>query len=269
MTTGTEVATRNQDELDLIKAQQAELEDIPFRVPILKIGQYSTREVKAGDAEAGEFINTLTGQGLGDKVDFIVAYCNKGRFASQPKTNRAFTSFDKIIPESWADFVGEEFVGTPFSEHPDAEERYKERANAKEIEWGSGPPISTTHNYTGFVIADVEEGSDDEPEYSPVRLSLKRGDRPAIRKFTDVQRHLRNRPFYDIVFTLTTYAKTWADDRETYLLNPKMGRKTTAEEKQMALQLAKDVHRGLVLADDDALVEAPAEPPKVEGALEV
>lgn len=266
-----ELEVRSAEEQELIAAQNAELEGVSFQVPIIKIGQPLTREVQNGDAEVGEFINTLSAEGLGDAVDFIVAYYNQGRFASDKDSGRAYTAFDSVIPASWAELVGEEFVGTPFVEYPDAEERYKERVNNKEIEWGKGPLVSTTHNYTGLVITSPEEDSDDEPEYSPVRLSLQRTNMPAVRKFTQVQRAmLRNKPFYDIVFNLTTYEKSFAKGR-AYLLNPKPGRKTTAEERTDALQLALAVRGGRVAANDDAVADAApaAAAPDAQGGLDV
>lgn len=266
-----EIATRSAEEQALIEAQNAELEGVSFQVPILKVGQPLTREVQAGDAERGEFINTLSGEGLGEEVDFIVCYYNQGRFASDKESGRAFTAFDQLIPESWEPLVGAEFVGTPFVEYADAEERYKERVNAKEIEWGKGPLVSTTHNYTGFVIVDVPEDEEGEAEYQPVRLSLQRTNMPAVRKFTQVQRAmLRGKPFYDLVFHLTTYEKQFKKG-PAYLLNPKPGRKTTAEEREDALQLALHVRAGRVASNDEAVADAegPAPAPKAEGALDV
>jgi hypothetical protein len=264
-----ELAVRSEEEQALIAAQDTELEGVSFQVPILKIGQPLTREVGNGDAEVGEFINTLTAEGLGEQVDFIVAYYNQGRFASDKDSGRAYTAFDTVIPASWADLVGEEFVGTPFVEYQDAEERFKERVNSKEIEWGKGPLVSTTHNYTGLVVVPQEEGDDGELEYSPVRLSLQRTNMPAVRKFTQVQRAmLRNKPFYDIVFALSTYSKSFAKGT-AYLLNPKPGRKTTAEERADALQLGLAVRAGRVAANDEATADAtaPTEAPAKGGGL--
>lgn len=266
-----EIATRSEEELELIKAQDAEMEGISFQVPILKVGQGQTREVQAGDAERGEFINTLTGEGLGTEVGFIVAYYNQGRFASDKDSGRAYTSFDSVIPASWGDLVGEEFVGTPFTEYPDAEEMYKQRVNEKTIEWGRGPLVSTTHNYTGFVLVDPLEDSDEEVEYQPVRLSLQRTNMPAVKKFSTVRRAmLRNKPFYDIVFNLSVYEKQFAKG-PAYLVSPKPGRKTTAEERADALGLAMAVRAGRVAANDDAVADAdgPTEAPKAKGALDV
>src|SRR5690349_14744664 len=124
--TSTDLAVATPEELQLLQEQQAsEFDSDLLQTPILKIGQPLTREVSNGDAEAGEFINTLTGEGLGDSLGFIVSYYQKGRFAVDRDTNRAYVAFGATIPDAWEDLVGAEFVGTRFDEHPDAEETYK------------------------------------------------------------------------------------------------------------------------------------------------
>ncbi len=267
--TTTALETRSEQEQALIRAQQGELEGVSFQVPLLKIGQPLTREVQDGDAAAGEFISTLAGEGLGDQVQFIIAYYQQGRFASDKKSGRSCSAFQPDIPASWADLLGEEWVGTPFSEHPDAEETYKDRVNAKEIEWGKGPLISTTHNYTGHLIVPSVEGSDEEDAYSPVRLSLQRTNMPAVRKITQAKRALlRNRPFYDVVFDLSVYEKGFSKGK-AFLLNAKPGRDTTAEERQEALALALEVQAGRVTATEEGADAAPAKPAKAAGGLTV
>lgn len=257
------------EELALLQQQEAEFDDAPLITPILKIGQQLTREVQAGDAEVGEFINTLTGEALGDAVTFIVSYYNQGRFAADRKTGRAYSAFSADIPETWADFVGEEFVGTPFVEYPDAEEVYKARVNAKEIEWGHGPKVSTTHNYTGLVILPAAEGEEGD-ELQPVRLSLKRTDNGAVRKFNSLKRmSLRNKPFWEITFDLTTFKKEFKQGT-SYLLALKPGRKTTADEREEAKNLALAVVGGRAVANDDGQVDPEAaEPDTPKSALAV
>lgn len=263
----TDVAVRDA-ELALIQSQQEdEFDQSDFQTPILKVGQALTREVQNEEAEAGEFINTLTSEGLGNKIEFIVSFYQKGRFASDPKTDRVYVAFTEDIPEAWADFVGEEFVGTPFSEYPDAEETYKERVNAKEIEWGHGPLISTTHNYTGHAVISAPEGSDEPDELQPVRLSLKRTDMPAVRKINTLKRaSLRNKPFWDKVFELSTYKKEFAKG-VSHLVQAKLGRDTDADERAAAVELAQAVVGGRVKANDDA-VDAPSKP-DAKGGIEV
>jgi len=244
--TGAEVATIDEATQRLMDQQEDEFDDDVVTTPILKIGQPLTREVQNDQAEAGEFINTLTGEGVGDKLDFIVSYYQKGRFAADRDSGKAFVAFGDIIPESWAGLacVGEEFVGTPFSEHPDAEETYKKRVNNKEIPWGKGPIISTTHNFTGLAIVEGTDGEADELQ--PVRLSLQRTNVPAVKKIITLKRaSLRGRAFWDKTFSLGTEKKTF--DRGTaFLLTVKLGRETSAEEKSAAVQLATAVAAGRV-----------------------
>jgi hypothetical protein len=197
-------------------AQEDDIDSDLLTTPILKIGQPLTREVQDELAEVGEFINTATKEGIGNKVDFIVAYYQKGRFAADRDTNRAYVAFGNTIPDHWADLVGEEFVGTPFSEYPDAEETYKKRVNAKEIQWGKGPLVSTTHNFTGYALVENPETGEVEPQ--PVRLSLQRTNVPAVKDWVSLkQTKLRNRPWWDRVFELSTYKKSF-DKGTAYLL---------------------------------------------------
>lgn len=277
MSTATEVATRDPntelavaDEIaaQVAAAQAEEYDDEALQTPILKIGQALTREVQDGNAVAGEFINTLTGEGLGDAVEFIVAYYNKGRFASD-STGRAFVSFDKTIPAHWEPLVGEEFVGTPFAEYPEAEEQFKAAVNAKTREWGNGPAVSTTHNYTGLVIVDGEDG----PELQPARLSLKRIDVPAHRKLQTLLRAvLRGKATWDAVFHLSTQKREFGKNA-AYTINPtdvKIVRKTEAEERLIAAQVAEAVLAGRTrsVGAEDALEDKPVEP-DANGGLDI
>lgn len=269
--TSTDVATLDAVELAALQAQQeSEFDSDLITTPILKIGQPLTREVQAEDAEPGEFINTATGEGLGNKISFIVSYYQKGRFAVDRDSNKSYVAFEETIPERWADLVGEEFVGTPFSEYPDAEEKYKERVNAKEIEWGKGPQISTTHNFTGLAVVSAEEGSDEEPELQPVRLSLQRTNVPVVKKWMTLKRgKLRNKPFWDVTFDLGTEKKEFTKG-VAHLLTVKIGRATTAEEKAAAVELAQLVVSGRVQGNEGeaAAADAPVEP-KANGGLAV
>jgi hypothetical protein len=177
--------------------------------------------------------------------------------------NRSFSCVGTdVIPEHWAEFgpVGEEFVGTPFAEHPDAEETFKSNVNAKLIPWGKGPKISTTHVFTGLaLVEDVESG---EIELQPVRLSLQRTNVPAVRKWMNLRASkLRNRPFWDKTFVLETERNTY-DKGMAFNLKVSLGRSTTDDEKAEALALAKAVMSGLTVSNEDADVEAPADTPK-------
>lgn len=265
-TQGTNVALP-EDVQALLAQQEEEFEEGLFTTPILKIGQPLTREVQNDQAEAGEFINTLTGDGLGDKIGFIVAYYHKGRLAVDDD-GRTYVAFQDTIPEQWEDFVGEEFVGTPFTEYPDAEEQFKARVNRKEIAWGSGPAVSTTHNFTGLAIVPAVEGEEDDRQ--PVRLSLKRTDMPSVRKLMTIKRAvLRNRPFWDIVFDLSTEKNTYGKG-SAFNLAVKQGRATDAVEREEATALAQAVIAGRTVDNfaSDSAQDAPVEP-DAKGGLEV
>src|SRR4051812_41088860 len=76
-----------------LAAQQAsEYGDETLATPFMKVGQALTKEVSEGEANAGEFINTLSGSTYGTVVDFIAAFYNRGRFASDQETERAYVA---------------------------------------------------------------------------------------------------------------------------------------------------------------------------------
>lgn len=270
MTDSTDLAVREEAEAAIAAAQAGEFDAADVQTPILKIGQQLTREVEEGDAEAGEFINTLTNEGIGKEIGFVIAYYNKGRSMAIRKTNRYYVGPHDIIPAHWAEALGETFVGTRFDEHPDSEERFKEAVNNKTREWGSGPPISTTHIYTGLAVVSAVEGADEEFELSPVRLSLQRTNMDAVRKINSmVQMKMRNKPIWDRLFEFSTTRKQFGGGA-SYLLVPKLGRVTNEEERELAMGLAQAVISGRVV--DNAVKaegdEATAEP-DAKGGLAV
>lgn len=250
-----------QEDMEALLAQQeAEFTDDSLQVPLYKIGQGLTREVQDGNAEAGEFIDTLTGEGVGTKVEFITAYYQKGRFAADRDTGKAYTAWTDTIPEHWGDFLGEEWVGTSFAEHPDAEESFKRAVNEKQREWKSGPPIQTTHNFTGLVIVPGFEGEPDT--VSPARFSLKSTDTGAAVKWLRLRSaKLRRRPFWDLVFELSTKKNDYKKGA-AFNIVVATGRDTTSDERQEAAELARMVSLGRVLdnADSTSAQDAPAEP---------
>ena len=66
--------TYDADVQALIDSQDAALESSGGSlVPIIKLTQSMTSEVKAGDVEAGEFYNTLTSESYGPQVSFIIS----------------------------------------------------------------------------------------------------------------------------------------------------------------------------------------------------
>jgi hypothetical protein len=142
--------------------------------------------------------------------------------------------------------------------------------NSKEREWGSGPLVSTTHNYTGLVLTQGEDG---EETWEPVRLSLKRTDVPAHRKLQSLLRAvLRGRPTWDRVVRLSTQEKDFGRNT-SYIINPtdvKFVRDTTPEERALASEVAMAVYSGRTVSHDadEALADRPAEP-VTDGGLAV
>lgn len=249
-------------EAQLAAQNQSEVDRNDFTIPLLKIGQSLTDEVAAGDASAGEFINALTREGLGREVEFVVAGYQKGRFdhGDRAKKQRARKAYGtQIVP--WND---DPFYGQPFTDHPDAEERYSARANAGEIEWGKGPRISTTYDFTGFVISGLEE--DEDP--IPVCLSLYRMNSKQARKWVTLLDAVLHGRYWDAVFTLST-EQNKGEQGNFYTVNIKQSRKTTADEKQKAVQLALVLRNETVsvVGDEDGVKEV-AEP-SAKGGLAV
>jgi len=265
---GTDVAVKEPDtglaelsdiEKQLIEENRAEVDASDLVIPLLKIGQPLTDEVSSGDASAGEFINALTREGLGREVEFIVAGYSKGRFdhGDRAQGKRARKSYgSKTVP--WND---DPHFGQPWAEHPDAEESYSARANSGEIEWGKGPRISTTYDFTGYVISGLEEG--EEP--IPVCLSLMRTNTKAAKKWQTILNAVLRGRYWDVVFTLTTEQEK-SDKGNFYVLNVKQSRKTTPEEKQRAVSLATILrNQAVTVAGDHDEGKAPAEPADTGG----
>jgi hypothetical protein len=209
----------------------------------------------AEQAEAGEFINSLTGEGLGDKIGFIVSYYQQGRFAAT-EDGKAFVAFGNTIPDQWEPLVGPEWVGQAFADYPEAEEKFKAAVNAKEREWGKGPLVSTTHNFTGYAIVPGLDPEDEET-LVPVRLSLKRTDVPAAKKLISLKKMLRLKAFWDMTFDLATERKAFGR-HQSYVISVKAGRPTTDEERLIAVQLAQDVASARVQDNSAAEVEGDA-----------
>lgn len=262
----TDLTTQDAALEAALAQQDAELVNAPVQIPILKIGQPLTKEVQDEQAEPGDFINTLTGAAYGDKVGFIVSYYNQGRFGSKKGDNRAYVAQGDTIPESWGDLVGPENVGVRFDEYSEAEEQFKAAVNRGDREWEHGPMVSTTHNFTGLVIVP---GFEDEPdELQPVRLSLKRTDVKAAKKIVTIkQAILRNKPFWEIVFDLSTVKNKYTQGM-SFNLQVGTGRKTTLQEREEAQELFMLAAQGRTV-DNSADQPERTAAPKAKGALEL
>jgi hypothetical protein len=253
--TSQELTQITPEEQALAVAMQADLDgDTDLVVPILKICQSLTAEVVDGEAKAGDFINGLTQENFGNSIEFVVAAYQKGRFYSDKDTGRSFSTTDPIAPDSWP----EEFAGRAFTSIDDAEERYREAVDAGKIEWGSGPSISTTHNFIGLVGASPV----------PVRLSLMRTSAPAARKLKTMLRF--SQAFWDNVFVLKTETKRSQRNEPFQSLVVKQGGKSTPEQRQAAVQVALAVKSNHVAeAPADAVEDKPAKPKKAADSLDI
>lgn len=247
---------------ELAAENQEGLDEKDLQIPLLKIGQGLTTEVVDGDAKAGDFINALTREDLGNEVEFVVAGFKKGRFdhGDRSKQQRARKAYGvKNVP--WTD---DPYYNRPFTEHPDAEEKFSERVNAGDIQWGKGPRISTTFDFTGFVIpADPDESP------IPVVLSLMRKNKRQAQKWVTILSAILKNRYWDAVFTLSTEQQR-GDDGTYYTINIKQSRKTTPDEKMEAVQLADRVRKlNVEVVGEDDTGTKPAKEPDAQGGMAV
>lgn len=266
-----ELATQEQAAAELAEAEksvladvQGDLQGVRLTVPLLKVVQGTTRDAPE-DAQLGEFFNSLTGETFGKSVELIVSRFNYGRLYSPSKERIAAGEEDKtfvagpgdVAPDNWP----EQYRGRRWVDIEDAEETYRELANpgpngeAPRIEWGDGPPISTTYNFTGYI-----RGSE-----VPIRLSLKRADTKTAQKMVTLMR--AQRAPWDKTLVVSS-SKVTKGDRTWQALSASFGEPTTVEEKSAAVQLAIQMGQIEVVeaGHDEAVVEEPVATP--EGALE-
>lgn len=250
--TGVEIEEISPEEAALIEANQSEVDASEFIIPILKLAQPLTDEVTSGAAKPGEFILALTGETFSPPVEFVVAGKGKGRFRPGRQGVRTLVAYDTpTVP--WKE---DPHFGEPFSEHPDAEEQFKARVDAGDIEWGHGPPIQTTYNYTGFVVGNEV----------PVRLSLRRTSAPAARKLNTILDAVLRGKYWDQVFEIGSELQK-NDSGTYYVVTVKQSRKTTPEERQNAIQLATVLRSQQVRTVDTE--EVPAREPEAAGGIEL
>lgn len=265
---GTELAERAPSELsaDELLAEQERLagklkggiQADEIALPLIKLAQSLSAEVQAGKCKPGEYINSITGRVYGDELDFIVVDRFKGRFFSPEDSSKGYAARGDVAPDNWP----KEYAGKRFDELPDAEEVYKERANAGQIEWGSGPPISTTANYIGFVKGETDV---------PVRVSLMRTHMPAA---TTINTLIKLQPA-----AWDTYVKLGVEEHvnKKGQKSPKViaseGGPTTEDEKLAAIRLALELERvkNVVLLGDeaDAAGGQATKPKAAQGAIPV
>lgn len=251
---GTDLAEAiSAEEEALIAANQAEVDAAEFVIPILKLAQPLTDEVTSGTAKAGDFVLALTGEAFTPPIEFVVAGKAKGRFKPGRQGTRTLVAYDTpTVP--WKD---DPHFGQPFAEHPDGEEQFKARVDAGDHDWGHGPPIQTTFNYTGYLL-----GSE-----VPVRLSLRRTSAPAARKWNTLLDAVLRGRFWDQVFTVGSEQQK-NDQGAFYVVTVTPSRKTTPDEKKQAIQLATALRNQSVTTVGDG-DDAPTKAPEANGGIEL
>lgn len=237
--TGTEVAERSPTELEELSPDAQELMDLASAdskadpspvLPRVLLSQQLSDAVVRGKARSGEYVNSLTDRNYGTEVEFVVVYVAKGRFFDGKKAG-IFTALGEVAPSNWP----EQYAGRRFDELPDAEETFREAANAEGGEWGDGPPIQTQWNFIGFVT--------DEPSI-PARIAMKSTATRTATKLRSVLDFTLSAYWYQAV-KLGSQEKRNSEDQPYYVPTVELGRKTTAEERQTAEAMIRAVAKNL------------------------
>lgn len=264
MPDGTDVVPAASADLDVLSPEEQRLADLARAdvadrrtvLPVLKVTQALTKEVAEGDISAGVFLNSLTGTDYGSKVELLIVRSFLGRFYAPLKDDAVYIATGDIAPDNWP----EEYRGQRFVDLADAEERYKERANAGEIEWEKGPPIRTTYNYVGLVVSELE---------IPVRISFQRTSTGAARKLDTLLRTAR--AFWDNIYTFQTNLTHNASKQAYYEVSVERGRRSEAAERQAAVSLALAIeqHGYQFAGDEKDPDDKPTAPATPEDALAI
>ena len=266
MTPGTEIAEAPDAsaELAALEGDAARLADKvrgdigadEIALPLIKLTQALSKEVKDRKAEAGQFVNSVTGRNYGDSFDFVVSGRFKGRFLSEEDSGRVFVAADTdVVPDNWP----EKYRGQRFSELIDAEEQYREAVNDGEIPWGSGPPISTTHNFVGYIAGETNV---------PIRISLMRSSAPAATVINTLLK-LFAQPWSNTV-KLTAKADKDSKGRDYFRWEVSEGEATSDADKVAAIKLATELEQAKVrLVGDEAEDSNAEKPAKAKGAMSV
>lgn len=257
--TGTDLAPLSADEQALVGSIKGRVEKADLVLPAIKLTHSLTREVEDGDVSAGVYINSLTKQVYGDDVPFVVCGLYKGRFFSDERGT--FVARSDVAPDNWP----EEYAGQAFADIGDAEEQWKIQANAEDGVWGQGPPISTTHNFVGFVVGDDSD--------LPLRLSLMRSSEPAAKKLKTLVVSLRAP--WDRAFQLRVRRGLNKEQKPFYATDIASGDALSPEDRQKAVKLATEFRNaeqsGAIQETGDEPEAKPgaAKPTKKDDALSV
>jgi hypothetical protein len=219
------------DESLLAAQGLAQIDDEDLVLPVIQLTQQLSRAVTDGKVPSGHFYDATAGKDYGENLEFIIVAYAKGRFYVHNRDKddeRTFVASGRVAPDTWP----EPYAGQTFADISDAEEQWKARANAGEIEWGKGPPIVTTHNFVGFPVG--EEGS-------AARLGLSRTSAPTARKILTAMR-MSQRPQWASTFVLSTKVRE-KGGKPFFVVQAEQGRQTTPEEVEAAKVLAYQIQQ--------------------------
>jgi hypothetical protein len=214
-------------------------------LPAIKPTQSLTREVVDGEVEAGVWFNTVTGEDYGKELEFVIVGYAKGRFYVHNRNEdgeRTYVASGDTAPDSWP----EEYAGRKFVDIEDAEEVWKKRANDPDDdhEFGKGPPITTTHNYVGFVLS--------EPGL-PARLGLSRTSAPAAKKINTILRFGNRSPWASAIKLSLELREV--RNKPFYVAKATQGSQSPPEVIEAAQKLAYEVQQAGAFALDGTEVE--------------
>jgi hypothetical protein len=251
----TELEAPSAAELELAKGSLAAVDTEKLVFPVVKLTQQLTKEVASGDVESGHFLNTLNDEDYGTSLDLIVCHYYKGRFYSPKGEDDTWVANGPVAPSGWP----EKYANKPFADIPDAEENFRARVNAGEIPWGSGPPITTTHNYIGYVPENPD---------LPVRFSLMRSSAPAADKINTLLLFGGGTPWSKIIH-LESQLKSDKQDRPYYVVRASQAGATDAEQRETAQKFARLAQERQSELPADATEEKPSKPSKPSAGLDV
>lgn len=244
-TTATLPATLSDAEMALANAAKGNIDRSKLVLPALKVTNGQTREVQDGKAEQGHLVNSLTGEDYGDNVEFVVSSIFDGRFFSDD--SGSYATSELVAPSNWP----EQYRGQAFADLADAEEQWKIDSNDEVHEWGNGPPISTTHNFVGYVVGHEE---------IPVRLSLMRTGNKAAQKLNTLI--FASRAPWDRTFKLSVVRETNPKGKVYFRIDVDMGGISSPELRGRAVALAQDYMN----AQNDGTVELDGDSPEASGS---
>lgn len=259
---GQAVEGFDQAELDALSADiRAEVKQSDIQMPRVVLAQGLSKVVDEGHAKAGEFVNSLTLENLGEEFEFIVssyfygiAYSvrnQKGQddfFAAIPGDGRS------TIPDNWP----HPDAGKLFEDSDDYEDNFKALVNDGQREWSGGPPFSTTYNFVGYQVGHHD---------MPVRLSFMRTSSKSARKLLTLIA-TDTRP-WDHVYRVKSI-RTETDGNRYYVMDVSRGPLTPNEDLRPSVELALNISRarksGEAFDLDDGAEESSASSKPRKGA---